>query len=87
MSMYLIWFGARFFMTRAGHVAHTRKKRSVKEFWWGNLKERDYLEYWGVEGGDIEYIIKEIVCEGVEWIDLAQDAEKWWPLLNTEMKF
>ena len=38
-------------MTRAGHVAHTGKKRNVYEFWWGNLKERDYLEYTGLGGG------------------------------------
>jgi hypothetical protein len=52
--------------------------------------ERDCLEYRGVGGRMIrvlKYFIKEIVCKGVNWIDLAQDPDKWWPLLNTVLNF
>jgi hypothetical protein len=35
----------------------------------------------------LKCIIKEVVCEGVDWIDLAQDADKWWVILNTVMNF
>jgi len=35
----------------------------------------------------LKYIVKEIVCEGVDWIDLAQVADKWCSLLNTVMNF
>ena len=29
--------------------------------------------------------LKEIVCEGVDWIDVAQDTDKWRFLEKTEM--
>jgi len=35
----------------------------------------------------VKYIIKEIFCEGLGWIDLAEGTDKWWPILNTIMKF
>ena len=31
--------------------------------------------------------LKEIVWEGVDWINLAQDRDKWQVLVNTFMKF
>ena len=31
--------------------------------------------------------LKEIGWEGVDWIDLAQDKDKWRPLANTVMNF
>ena len=34
-----------------------------------------------------EYNIKmdfqEVGCEGMDWIDLAQDRDRWWALVNT----
>jgi len=26
--------------------------------------------------------IEEVSCECIDWIDLAQDREKWWALMN-----
>jgi len=26
-------------------------------------------------------------CGGMDWIDLAQDRDRWWELVNTVMKF
>jgi hypothetical protein len=31
--------------------------------------------------------LQEIALEGMEWIDLAQDRDKWWPLVNALMNF
>ena len=46
------------------------------------------MEYRGLGGRVIvKYIIKEIFCEGLGWIDLAEGTDKWWPILNTIMKF
>jgi hypothetical protein len=30
--------------------------------------------------------LREIGCDGVDWVDLAQDREKWRALVNTVMK-
>ena len=37
-------------MRRAGHVARMGRVEVYKEFWWGNLSERDHLEDPGVDG-------------------------------------
>ena len=34
----------------AGHVAHLGRKRMHTRFWWGNMKEREYLEDLATEG-------------------------------------
>ena len=40
-------------MRWTGHIACMEERRGEvhTRFWWGNLKERDYLEYPGVDGG------------------------------------
>ena len=55
-------------------------------FWCGKLREGDHLEDPGV---DERLIIKRIFekwVEGMEWIDLAQDRDRWRALVNTVMK-
>jgi hypothetical protein len=34
---------------------------------------------------DIEMDLREIERGGMDWIDLAQDRNKWWALVNTVM--
>jgi hypothetical protein len=56
-------------------------------FWWGYLGERDQLEDLGV-GGRI--ILKRIPKTGwgvMDWIDLVQDRDWWWALVNAVMNF
>ena len=56
-------------------------------FWWGNLKERDHLEDSGIDGRIInnKMNLQEVGCEGMDWIELAQDRNRWWALLNAVM--
>jgi len=44
-----------------------------------NLKERDTLKDLGVDmsNGNIKTDVKEIGCEGMDWIKLAQDKLYW----------
>jgi hypothetical protein len=56
-------------------------------FWWGNLKERDHFEEQGVTQRIIlEWILKKVGWEDMDWINLAQDGNKWFAVLNTVMK-
>jgi len=49
----------------------------MQSFGWGNVKEREHFEDPGI---DVRIILKEILKigqKGVEWIQLAQDRDKW----------
>jgi hypothetical protein len=35
----------------------------------------------------LEWILKELWWDDMDWINLAQDRNKWFPVLNTVMKF
>jgi len=60
-------------------MQHVRGRGEVyTEFWWGNLRDRYYLEHPGVDG---TIILKWIFRKwfggggGMEWIDLVQDRD------------
>ena len=35
---------------------------------------------------NIKVDIQEVGCGSMEWIDLAQDKDRWWALMNAVMK-
>ena len=53
-------------------------------FWWGNLRERDH---WGdpdVDGrNNIKLVLQEVGGGCGDWIELAQDRERWRALVST----
>jgi len=56
------------------------------KFWWGNLRERDHLEDPDVDARLIlRLTLKEVSCEGMDWIDVAQDRYRWRALVNEVM--
>jgi hypothetical protein len=59
---------------------------------WGkercNLRERNHLEYPGVDGSIIlKTDLKEVRCGGMDWIDLSQDKDRWRAVMYALMNF
>jgi hypothetical protein len=48
-----------------------------KGYWWGYLRETDYLEDPGVDEDNIKMNIQEAGCRGMNWIEMAQDRDRW----------
>jgi hypothetical protein len=68
-------------MRWAGHVACMGEKR----FWWGDLREGDHLRAPGVDGRIILKWIFKKWGRGTDWIELAQDRDRWRALVNAVM--
>jgi hypothetical protein len=69
----------------AGHAANMGRKQVHTGFGWGNSKEGDYLEDTSVDGRVILKWILEKWDGGVDWIDLAQDRDRWRAVVNAVM--
>jgi len=54
-------------------------------FWCGNLGERGHLEYPGIHGRIILRRIFRKWDGGMDWIDLAQDRDRWRAPVNAVM--
>ena len=51
--------------------------------WWGDLRKIDHLEYLDVDGRIIlKWIFKKWDEEGMNWIDVAEDRDRWPALVN-----
>ena len=50
-------------------------------FWWGNLKERSRHKW----EDNIKTDLWEVGCGGMDWIELAQDRDRWQALVNVVM--
>jgi hypothetical protein len=55
------------------------------EFWWGNLRERNHLGDEGVAGRIILRWIFRKWDRGMDWIELAQDRDRWRVLVTAVM--
>ena len=73
-------------MRWAGNVARMGRGEVYTGFWWDKLRERDHLEDPGVDLEDnIKMNLQLVGCGGMDWIDLAQDRDKWRALINAAM--
>jgi hypothetical protein len=53
------------------------ERRDAYRVWWGNLRKGDYLKTPGVNGRIILNWKFEKWDGGMDWIDLAQDRDRW----------
>jgi len=54
-------------------------------FWWGNLRERDYLGDPEVDGRYTKMDLQEVEYGGMDWIELAQDRDRYRALVTAVM--
>ena len=72
-------------MRWAGHVAGMGERRGAERFWLGHRRVRGHLEDADVDGRVILRQIFRKWDRGMDWIDLAQDRDRWWVLVNAVM--
>jgi len=70
-------------MRWAGHVASMRDRRGVFRFLVGKTEGKRPLgrprRRWD---DNIKMDLQELGCRGIDWIELAQDRDKWRALVN-----
>jgi hypothetical protein len=70
----------------AGHVACMGEKRGIYWVAVGKTEGKRPLgrprRRWE---DNIKMVLQEVRCGGMEWIELAQDRESWWALVNAVM--
>ena len=67
------------------HVARTGE-RGVYRVLVGKPEGKRHLEDPGVDGkNNINMCFQEVGCRGVEWIELAQDRDRWRALMTAVM--
>ena len=55
-------------------------------FWYGNLRERDLFWRPRLRWEDnIKMDLDEVGCGGMDWIELAQDRDRWRAIVNAVM--
>jgi len=69
-----------------GHVARMgRDEKCIKNLV-GKPQGKNYLENLGVDGGIIlKWIFEKRIGGGMDWINLAQNRDRWWALLSAVM--
>jgi hypothetical protein len=60
-------------------------REAYSGFWWGNLRERDHLGDRHRWEDNIKMDLQEVGCGGMDWIELAQDGDRWQALVNAVM--
>ena len=62
-----------------------RKGEACTRFWWGNRRERDHWGDQDVDGRIMD--LKEVGRGCGDWMELAEDRDRWRALVSTVMNF
>jgi len=69
-------------MRWVGHVARMSESRGAYRVLEGKPEGRDHLEE-----DSIKMDLTEVGWGGVYWIELAQDRNRWWTVVNAVLNF
>ena len=73
-------------MRKAEHVVRVRDRRDVYGVLMGKLEGKRPPGRPRCRWEDsIKMDLQEVGCGGMDWIELAQDGDKWWALVNVVM--
>ena len=71
-------------MRRVGHVARMGERRGVYRVMVGKPEDKRSLGKPRLRWEDsIKMDLQEVGCRGMDWIELAQDRDRWRTLVNT----
>jgi len=71
-------------MRWAGHVARMGEGRGEVDtgFWWEARAKESHGRPRRRWENNIKMDLHEVICEGMDWIDLAQDSDRWRTLVS-----
>ena len=73
-------------MRWAGHVARMREERCIQGFGGEPEGKRTIRRPRSRWENNIKVGLQEVGCGGMDWIELAQDRDRWGELVNVVMK-
>jgi len=73
-------------MSWAGHVTRMGERRGVYRVLVGKPEGKKQLGRFRHRWEDnINIDLQEVGCRGMDWIELAEDSDRWWALVNAVM--